>query len=181
MHSPFGTRLLFPGTGSVEGKSRRQTTGREGLKDYFLRVPAELFRGQTDRASPLGRRIAMRTAQLSSHLDPGTYQPRAAEKGVLYAIIRDNLETFLREAAHRAEGARLPDFVEQEFRGFLTCGVLAHGFARVRCGTCAFERLVPFSCKGRGFCPSCGGRRMTERAAHLVDEVLPRSLCVSGS
>ena len=31
-----------------------------------------------------------------------------------------------------------------------------------------------FSCTGRGFCPSCGGRRMTERAAHLVDEVVPR-------
>ncbi len=31
-----------------------------------------------------------------------------------------------------------------------------------------------FHCKGRGFCPSCGGRRMTERAAHLVDAVLPR-------
>src|SRR5712692_5034827 len=41
---------------------------------------------------------------------------------------------------------------------------------------CAREHLVPFSCKGRGFCPSCGGRRMTERAAHLVDEVLPRVL-----
>jgi hypothetical protein len=26
----------------------------------------------------------------------------------------------------------------------------------VRCEQCAFERLVPFSCKGRGFCPSCG-------------------------
>jgi hypothetical protein len=35
------------------------------------------------------------------------------------------------------------------------------------------ERLVPFSCKGRGFCPNCGGRRMTERAAHLLDAVLP--------
>jgi hypothetical protein len=102
------------------------------------------------------------------------YQPRAAEQGVLYTIVRDHLETFLREAAERAEGAGLPDFVEQEFRDFLTCGILAHGFARVRCGDCAFERLVPFSCKGRGFCPSCGGRRMTERAAHLVDEVLPR-------
>jgi hypothetical protein len=31
--------------------------------------------------------------------------------------------------------------------------------------------LVPFSCKGRGFCPSCGGRRMAERAAHLIDHV----------
>ena len=68
----------------------------------------------------------------------------------------------------------MPGFVEQEFRDFLTCGVLAHGFARLRCADCAFERLVPFSCKGRGFCPSCGGRRMTECAARLVDEVLPR-------
>ena len=31
----------------------------------------------------------------------------------------------------------------------------------------------PFSCKGRGFCPSGGGRRMAERAAHLVDHVFP--------
>jgi len=46
--------------------------------------------------------------------------------------------------------------------------------ARLRCTDCALERLVPFSCKGRGFCPSCGGRRMTEGAARLVDEVLPR-------
>ena len=38
---------------------------------------------------------------------------------------------------------------------------------------CREERLVVFSCKGRGFCPSCGGRRMAERAAHLVDHVWP--------
>ena len=107
-------------------------------------------------------------------LAPATYQPRDAERGVLHAVVRAHLETFLREAADRAEGAGLPQFVEDEFRAFLTCGILAHGFARLRCDACAFERLVPFSCKGRGFCPSCGGRRMTERAARLVTEVLPR-------
>src|SRR5207244_8340258 len=64
---------------------------------------------------------------------------------------------------------------------FLRCGVLAHGFARVRCGGCAFERLVPFSCKGRAICPSCGGRRMAERAAHLVDQVLPADVPVRQS
>lgn len=37
----------------------------------------------------------------------------------------------------------------------------------------ADPRLVPFSCKGRAVCPSCGGRRMAERAAHLVDHVFP--------
>jgi hypothetical protein len=56
--------------------------------------------------------------------------------------------------------------------------VLSHGFARVRCPDCAFERLVPFSCKGRAICTSCGGRRMTERAAHLVDHVLPADIPV---
>ena len=103
-----------------------------------------------------------------------TYQPRATDQGVLHTVIRQHLETFLAEAARGQAGASLPGFVEQEFRDFLTCGVLAHGFARLRRDTCAFERLVPFSCKGRGFCPSCGGRRMTEQAARLVDEILPR-------
>jgi len=102
------------------------------------------------------------------------YRPRNAEHGVLYRVIDEHLETFLDAAAHHADGSRLPAFVEQEFRDFLACGVLERGFARLRCGECAFERLVPFSCKGRGFCPSCGGRRMTECAARLVDDVLPR-------
>lgn len=31
---------------------------------------------------------------------------------------------------------------------------------------------VAFSCKRTGFCPSCT-RRMSDSAAHLVDEVLP--------
>ncbi len=102
-----------------------------------------------------------------------TYQPRNAEGTVLHRVVRENLETFLREAAERSDGGGLPRFVEREFREFLTCGALGRGFARVRCETCAFERLVAFSCKGRGWCPSCGGRRMAERAAHLVDHVLP--------
>ncbi len=51
--------------------------------------------------------------------------------------------------------------------------MLAHGFLRVHCDACGHDRLVAFSCKGRGFCPSCGGRRMADTAAHLVDRVLP--------
>ena len=67
----------------------------------------------------------------------------------------------------------MPQFVEREFREFLLCGVFEAGVARFQCEGCAREHLVPFSCKGRAWCPSCGGRRMTERAAHLVDAVLP--------
>jgi hypothetical protein len=66
-------------------------------------------------------------------------------------------------------------FVKREFQRFVRCGVLAHGFARFRCTGYGTDRLVAFSYKGRGFCPSCGGRRITERAAHLIDHVLPRA------
>ncbi|HEX5043670.1 MAG TPA: transposase, partial [Candidatus Polarisedimenticolaceae bacterium] len=88
-------------------------------------------------------------------------------------MVAERLETFL--AAARGSGRSPPRFVEREFRRFLECGVLAHGFLRVRCDACRSERLVPFSCKGRGFCSSCGGRRMADTAAHLVDRVLPEA------
>jgi len=45
---------------------------------------------------------------------------------------------------------------------------------RVRCADCAHEKLVAFSCKRRGFCPSCGARRIAESAAYLVNKVIPR-------
>ena len=59
-------------------------------------------------------------------------------------------------------------------REFLTCGVFEGGVARFQCEGCARQHLVPFSCNGRGWCPCRGGRRMTERAAHLVGALLPR-------
>jgi len=34
---------------------------------------------------------------------------------------------------------------------------------------------LSFSCKGRGFCPSCCGKRMSEKAYHLIDDVLPEA------
>jgi ribosomal protein S27E len=71
------------------------------------------------------------------------------------------------------EGRSLPDYVQEEFDAYLKCGRLEEGFLRVRCGSCHAEKLVAFSCKKRGFCPSCGGRRMAETAALLADEVLP--------
>ncbi|MFM9057604.1 MAG: transposase zinc-binding domain-containing protein [Planctomycetaceae bacterium] len=66
--------------------------------------------------------------------------------------------------------------VEGEFREYLRCGVLCFGFARARCSGCGRGFLVAFSCKGRGVCPSCTGRRMAQTAAHLADRVIrPRA------
>jgi hypothetical protein len=106
-------------------------------------------------------------------LPSARYEPRHPAEDVLHEIVRTHFETFRAEAASLRDGEGLPRFVEGEFREFLRCGTLAGGFARFRCTACGVDRLVAFSCKGRGFCPSCGGRRMAERAAHLVDHVFP--------
>jgi hypothetical protein len=63
--------------------------------------------------------------------------------------------------------------VQREFYDYLQCGILAHGFLRLGCDTCKKEMLLAFSCKRRGFCPSCAGRRMAQTAAHLVECVIP--------
>jgi ribosomal protein S27E len=63
--------------------------------------------------------------------------------------------------------------VEDKFEAYLKYGRLEEGFLRLRCEHCHAEKLVSFSCKKRGFCPSCGARRMAETAALLADEVLP--------
>jgi hypothetical protein len=47
--------------------------------------------------------------------------------------------------------AGCPPFVRREFETYLRCGILAHGFTRLRCTTCASEHLLPFSCKRRGY------------------------------
>lgn len=99
------------------------------------------------------------------------YIPRKPEETVLYGVIAEELETFL---ARRQERDRpLPRFVEREFRDYLTCGILEHGFLRVHCDSCGHDRAVPYSCKKRGWCPSCGGRKMADTAAYLIDHVFP--------
>ena len=70
-------------------------------------------------------------------------------------------------------GGGLPKFVRREVEGYLRCGLLEHGCVRLRCDGCGEEIVVAFSCKARGFCPSCVARRMADVATHLVDEVLP--------
>jgi Putative transposase/Transposase zinc-binding domain len=102
-----------------------------------------------------------------------TYAPRDPSQTVLYHVIAEHLETFLASCHDDPDGSGLPAYVEREFYDYLRCGILAHGFLRLGCDTCHHELLVPFSCKRRGFCPSCAGRRMAQTAAHLVEQVIP--------
>ena len=109
----------------------------------------------------------------SSHVVSPAYQPRDPSRTVLYQVIADHLETFLATLAADPTTKGLPTYVVEEFYAYLQCGVLAHGLVRLGCDTCPHQMLLAFSCKKRGFCPSCAGRRMAQMAAHLVEEVIP--------
>ena len=63
-----------------------------------------------------------------------TYRRREPEKTILYRIVLDHLEEFRQTADTRSGNARsLPRYVNNAFDRFLKCGILAHGFVRVRC------------------------------------------------
>ena len=102
-----------------------------------------------------------------------TYEPRDPSRTVLYHVIADHLETFLASLDADPEATGLPAYVQREFDAYVPCGILAHGFLRLGCDTCPKALLLPFSCKRRGFCPSCAARRMAQTAAHLVECVIP--------
>ena len=72
------------------------------------------------------------------------YQRRRPEETTLYQVVQEHLETFLAQVEAET-GASLPGFVKDELDAFLECGILAHGFLRLRCAPCAHEKLVAFS------------------------------------
>lgn len=104
--------------------------------------------------------------------EASVYQRRRPERTLLYHLVQAHLATWL-ALQDDAAGRSAPALVEREFRRYLDCGILAHGFARARCADCGHDFIVAYSCKGRGVCPSCTTRRMVETAAHLVDHVFP--------
>ena len=111
----------------------------------------------------------------------GEYAQHQPEQTLLYQLVEAHYPMFVARLA--ARDLTLPAHVQREFEDYLKCGRLEHGFLRFCCADCHAERLVAFSCKRRGFCPSCGARRMAEGAAsyhgvfapnhHLREQVTP--------
>ena len=102
------------------------------------------------------------------------YRPRRASWSLLRALVSDWGEAVERVWKERFKGNYGPwrPHWRRVLAGFLACGDLARGFARVGCPDCRLEHLVPFSCQ-RKLCPSCEARRRAEWSAHVVEEVLP--------
>ncbi len=92
----------------------------------------------------------------------GVYQPRRPQSSPLFRLVRDHLHrvrtVYAARFAHEF-GPWRPVMGEVAEK-FLACGVLEHGFARIRCDDCAQEYLLAFSCKCRYFCPSCHAKRL---------------------
>ncbi len=102
---------------------------------------------------------------------PVTIERCNTPEDLLHRLVREGLPELLSTLS--MADRYLPRHVEQELANFIGCGDPREGFAWLMCDGCSHHRLVPFSCKGRGFCPCCGGRRMAERARRWVGELIP--------
>ena len=88
------------------------------------------------RGTPRGRcgeRRSSHSGRERARRGRRTYVRRQPEHSVLHGVVREHLETFLAEARERGGGDGVPRFVERELREFLTCGVMASGFAIPEC------------------------------------------------
>jgi hypothetical protein len=102
------------------------------------------------------------------------YRPRRPKESPLFRLVSQHVEEFLRvyEERFSKKHGPLRPVVERVLREFLTCGLPEHGFARAYCEKCRSSYIVPFSCRGRSFCPSCEKKRSLLWAEWLREEVL---------
>lgn len=79
------------------------------------------------------------------------YVPRASSN-TLKKIVETHLEELqpIYDDRFRRQSGPLHPRVLDLFERFVKCGDPHFGFLRLRCGDCAHERLLPFSCKARG-------------------------------
>jgi ribosomal protein S27E len=101
---------------------------------------------------------------------PGIYRPRHPERTVLYRVLFHNFDRFLTvyESRFEKEYGHFRPVVKEVVERYLDCGNPCSGFARIRCPDCHSEQLLTFSCKTRGFCPSCHAKRCEEWGQGLL-------------
>ena len=104
----------------------------------------------------------------------GVYHQRHPERTVLYRVLFHYFERFLEQYEHRFEKeyGYLRPIVQEVVEKYLDCGNPKNGFARIKCKDCGTERLLMFSCKTRGFCPSCHSKRREEWGEWMREELI---------
>ena len=100
--------------------------------------------------SPSGPRLA-----------PLHHERHRPEQSTQHQLLPQDAGSFIAHT-EASTGAELPRFVKNDFDACLECGMVPHGFTRLRFSDCGHDKLLAFSCKRRAVCPSC-------RAANVVD------------
>ncbi len=105
---------------------------------------------------------------------PGVYRPRHPERTVLYRVLFHYFDRFLTEYEQffEKEYGFLRPVIKEVVERYLDCGNPRCGFARIRCPACGEDRLLMFSCRTRGFCPSCHAKRLEEWGEWMREELL---------
>ena len=103
-----------------------------------------------------------------------TYRPRKPEASPLWQLVTNHAQTFLEayDDRYAPRYGPLRAVVSRALESFQRCGILAHGFARVRCPDCRHEYLLAFSCKQRCLCPSCHTKRQAAFGEFVTEEIL---------
>jgi hypothetical protein len=183
-----GTHLALPvrvhlKTAKRIAQLKAQVAGIKTGSELVQRAEHQAATGSTKRegkrqsdASPNLRVVTKRkhktSARENTRVAGFEYKQRKPEDSLLRKVIKENRASFLQYIRSNRDGNSLPPFVIKELEKYIECGVIRKGLALFKCYKCGRPKVVAFSCKGRGFCPSCGGKRMTMQAAHLVDNVI---------
>ena len=69
------------------------------------------------------------------------YERHRPEQTTLYRLVQQHAASFIAHTEASTD-AELPRFIKDEFDAFLECGILAHGFLRLRCGECGHDKLL---------------------------------------
>lgn len=104
----------------------------------------------------------------------GIYRQHHPERTLFYRVMFHYFDEFVSEYENRFEreyGYFRP-VIQEVVDKYLDCGNPKCGFARIRCPECGTERLLTFSCKVRGFCPSCHSKRREEWGEWMREELI---------
>ena len=104
---------------------------------------------------------------------PDEYRPRQPRSTPLFRLLDSHYEEFRNvydERFSKRYGFWRP-VTDEVVEKYLQCGDPHYGFARIHCKECGAEYLIAFSCKCRGFCPSCSKRKSLDLAIFLEEEL----------
>jgi hypothetical protein len=90
------------------------------------------------------------SAQISISAAPSYCRHRPEQTG-LYALVAKHFPRFVEEIER--SGGHLPKFVRREFEDYLKCGLLEHGFLRVKCDGCRNETWSLSTASAVAFAP----------------------------